>query len=87
PFCCRSHDAHLIIDIFKGISPEIVKGTPEIYVNLMKSFWQSDPSKRPTSEEIGDILIYQWSVFEGNSEIYKIFKKANKEMENNIELD
>ncbi|RHZ60907.1 hypothetical protein Glove_350g157 [Diversispora epigaea] len=85
PFEYRSHDAHLIIDICKGIRPEIVKGTPEIYVNLMKSCWQSDPSKRPTSGEMYDI-IFKWDIYDENSEIHEIFKKA-EEMENNIELE
>ncbi|RHZ60906.1 hypothetical protein Glove_350g155 [Diversispora epigaea] len=86
PFDNRSHDAHLILDICKGIRPEIVKGTPEIYVNLMKSCWQNDLSKRPTCEEIYD-LISEWYIHNENTEIYKIFKKADEEMENNIELE
>src|SRR4051812_23253434 len=28
PFDYRAHDAHLILDICKGIHPEVVKGTP-----------------------------------------------------------
>ncbi|RHZ85726.1 hypothetical protein Glove_61g16 [Diversispora epigaea] len=75
PFCYRPHDAFLIIDICKGIRPGIVKGTPEIYVNLMKSCWQDDPTKRPTCKEIHDI-IFKWDIFNRNTEIYKIFNKA-----------
>ncbi|RHZ60903.1 hypothetical protein Glove_350g158 [Diversispora epigaea] len=82
PFGNRSHDAHLIIDICKGIRPLIVKGTPEIYVNLMKSCWQNDPSKRPTSEEIYDIMFKWWLIDDENLEIDKIFKKIRNTKKN-----
>ncbi|CAG8474723.1 11886_t:CDS:2 [Diversispora eburnea] len=42
-----------------------------------------DTSKRPTSEEIYDI-IGKWDIYDEDSEIYKIFKKADKEMKSNI---
>jgi hypothetical protein len=58
---------------------EIVKGTPEVYVNLMKSCWQNDPSERSTIEEIDDI-IFKWNIYSKNSEIHKIFKMADEEM-------
>lgn len=93
PFHDRSHDALLIMDICNGARPKIVEGTPKIYTNLMELCWHEDPSKRPTSEELHNI-IWDWLVLykkKKNLEIYKIFTEAdnnesNKHYESNKKL-
>ncbi|GBC45076.2 kinase-like domain-containing protein [Rhizophagus irregularis DAOM 181602=DAOM 197198] len=46
-------------DICKGLRPEIFKGTLPVYARLMKRCWDSDPNKRPTADELYQI-IYFW---------------------------
>ncbi|CAB4394741.1 unnamed protein product [Rhizophagus irregularis] len=36
-----------VLDELKPLRPEIVKGTPEFYANIMEQCWSSDPLKRP----------------------------------------
>ncbi|CAI2185979.1 1790_t:CDS:1 [Funneliformis geosporum] len=52
PFYDKPHDAQLIMELCGGSRPEIVIETPDAYVSLMKRCWHSDPSKRPTAEEL-----------------------------------
>ncbi|POG73376.1 kinase-like domain-containing protein, partial [Rhizophagus irregularis DAOM 181602=DAOM 197198] len=55
----RPHDFNLSLDICKGLRPEIFKGTLPVYARLMKRCWDSDPNKRPTADELYQI-IYFW---------------------------
>jgi serine/threonine protein kinase len=52
PFANVEHDVNLIYEILDGKRPEITSDTPEYYANLMKKCWDSNPSKRPTIDEI-----------------------------------
>ncbi|GBC45062.1 kinase-like domain-containing protein [Rhizophagus irregularis DAOM 181602=DAOM 197198] len=52
----RSHDFDLSLDICKGLRPKIVECTLPVYVRLMKRCWDSDPNKRPTADELVEIL-------------------------------
>ncbi|PKC05507.1 kinase-like protein [Rhizophagus irregularis] len=52
PFWDRNHDTELIIDICDGLRPPIVTNAPKGYIELMEECWHSDPSKRPTADDI-----------------------------------
>ena len=52
PFDDRAHDFHLSLSICKGERPEIIEGTPQCYIDLMKKCWDLDPLKRPTASEL-----------------------------------
>jgi len=62
PFANIEHDHNLIYEIIDGKRPEITYDTPEFFANLMKRCWNSDPSKRPTTKEICELII-QWNFF------------------------
>ncbi|RHZ62218.1 hypothetical protein Glove_341g14 [Diversispora epigaea] len=83
PFNDRPHDASLIVDIGDGIRPDIIKGTPKIYVDLMESCWHNNPYMRPTSEEV-HYFIWNWCMelndSRKDSDIYKVFKRADEIM-------
>ena len=49
PFDNRPHDFHLSLSICKGERPEIIDGTPQCYIDLMKKCWDLDPLKRPSA--------------------------------------
>ncbi|RGB24949.1 kinase-like domain-containing protein, partial [Rhizophagus diaphanus] len=77
PFNNKAHDHQLIIDICEGERPETIDNTPKCYIDLMKKCWDSDPSKRPTIENLEDI-ISQWisyvnKYYELNEENSKAF--------------
>ncbi|POG73394.1 kinase-like domain-containing protein [Rhizophagus irregularis DAOM 181602=DAOM 197198] len=46
----------LTSDICKGLRPKIVESTLPIYERLMKRCLNSDPNKRPTADELVEIL-------------------------------
>ncbi|RIA85847.1 kinase-like domain-containing protein, partial [Glomus cerebriforme] len=46
PFAHVEYDHTLIYKILDGERPEITEDTPECYADLMKSCWDSDPTKR-----------------------------------------
>jgi serine/threonine protein kinase len=52
PFDNAEHDINLIYEIIDGKRPKITNDTPEWFANLMKKCWDSNPSKRPTIDEI-----------------------------------
>jgi serine/threonine protein kinase len=54
PFNNKDHDANLILDIIRGLRPEISPkmGIPNHIIDLMKKCWDSDPKNRPTTQQI-----------------------------------
>src|SRR5205807_818595 len=56
PFANEPHDAALAQKICCSRRPQIVKGTPQFYIDLMTSCWHHDPTQRPTAQELCDIL-------------------------------
>ncbi|CAB5360039.1 unnamed protein product [Rhizophagus irregularis] len=48
----------MLYKIISGLSerPEIVENTPQCYVDLMKKCWNEDPSERPSSKEVLNII-------------------------------
>ncbi|CAG8756182.1 18910_t:CDS:2, partial [Racocetra fulgida] len=47
PFSDRDYDNILATDIFFGLRPTIISGTPDNYEKLMKECWDANPSHRP----------------------------------------
>ncbi|PKC66966.1 hypothetical protein RhiirA1_459035, partial [Rhizophagus irregularis] len=62
--------------ICKGERPEIIENTPKCYVNLMKKCWNEDPSKRPSTLEVYDVIC-NWIYRPHNNEV-------SEELKNNI---
>jgi serine/threonine protein kinase len=56
PFWDKNHDIDLIIEICDGLRPPIVTNAPKGYIELMQECWNSDPKKRPTASNIGNII-------------------------------
>jgi serine/threonine protein kinase len=56
PFNDEAHDIQLAYSICKGKRPEIIKNTPQCYIDLMKKCWDEDPLKRPSASEILNII-------------------------------
>ncbi|RHZ79884.1 hypothetical protein Glove_140g3 [Diversispora epigaea] len=84
PFSNRSYDLELTLEILKGLRPEIKKGTPQCYAELMKKCWHKDPSERPSVEEILDISekwIYEL-MYDDKMECSIMFLNAEQEMKN-----
>ncbi|UZO10883.1 uncharacterized protein OCT59_002461 [Rhizophagus irregularis] len=79
PFNDTAHDFQLALSICKGKRPEIIKNTPQCYVDLMKKCWDEDPLKRPSSEEVLDI-IKNWIFLSENKKIEDI----NEELKSDI---
>jgi serine/threonine protein kinase len=56
PYYDKPHDKKLIQEIYSGLRPRIVDGTPPVYVKLMLQCLDSNPSSRPTASKIYDYL-------------------------------
>ena len=54
PFHDIQHDAQLALQICQGRRPKITEDTPPFYQDLMQKCWHSDPTQRPTAQEIYD---------------------------------
>ncbi|GBB99171.1 hypothetical protein RclHR1_03440004 [Rhizophagus clarus] len=52
PFCDKSHDADLIIEICDGLRPPIVTNASKGFIELMQKCWHSDPNERPNANDI-----------------------------------
>ncbi|CAB4443427.1 unnamed protein product [Rhizophagus irregularis] len=88
PFNNRAHDIQLSLAICEGERPEIIENTPQCYVNLMKKCWNEDPLKRPSSEEVCNIISkwikpsYGLLIEESNS--FTEIQDLNEELKCNI---
>src|SRR6266498_1644046 len=83
PFDDRDHDdIQLSLRICKGERPEIIKNTPQCYVDLMGKCWNVDPKKRPDASEIADTINNWISIIIG-----KNIDKNIKEKSRNIIME
>jgi serine/threonine protein kinase len=90
PFDDRPHDFHLSLSICKGERPEIIDGTPQCYIDLMKKCWHLDPLQRPTASELNIIFKNWWLKYDEKPETIEDeqlrneieeFLKVNKALE------
>ncbi|POG67214.1 kinase-like domain-containing protein [Rhizophagus irregularis DAOM 181602=DAOM 197198] len=79
PFNNRAHDFQLSLSICEGERPEIIENAPQCYVDLMKKCWDETPLKRPSSEEVLNI-ISDWIFLPSNVKVEDI----NEELKCNI---
>ncbi|CAG8795291.1 22375_t:CDS:2, partial [Cetraspora pellucida] len=56
PFYDREYNANLALDICNELRPNITEDTPHCWAILMQKCWQSDPLKRPTIDELYDVV-------------------------------
>ncbi|GBB89085.1 hypothetical protein RclHR1_15760001 [Rhizophagus clarus] len=84
PYHDKSHDEKLAIKICKGLRPSFNIKVPQSTVYLIKRCLDADPSKRPTIEEIKEI-INQWC-YRPNEELQRQIKEA-EETNNNLPTD
>jgi serine/threonine protein kinase len=75
PFNNKAHDLQLSLDICRGERPNIIQGTPQCYIDLMKKCWNDDPLKRPSSEEVINIF-EKWIILPSEKEIEDIDKES-----------
>ncbi|EXX63007.1 kinase-like domain-containing protein [Rhizophagus irregularis DAOM 181602=DAOM 197198] len=79
PFNDKAHNLQLALNICKGERPEIIKNTPQCYINLMEKCWNEDPLKRPSASTILNI-IKNWISFP----LEKKIEDINEELRSNI---
>ncbi|RHZ48684.1 hypothetical protein Glove_543g62 [Diversispora epigaea] len=56
PFYKTAYDFNLALSICNGKRPQVIKGTPAYYVELMKKCWDPNPSKHSTAQEMTEIF-------------------------------
>ncbi|RHZ75492.1 hypothetical protein Glove_213g160 [Diversispora epigaea] len=52
PYYNISHDANLVMDICKGLKPEIKCEIPQFLKEIMEKCWNFEPLNRPTAKEL-----------------------------------
>ena len=82
PFGEVDHDVQLALSIVKGLRPEITQDTPPFYRDLMQKCWHTDPTKRPTAQEIS-ALTDMWHL-NSTREIDVQLKKAEDTRKQNV---
>ncbi|RHZ65772.1 hypothetical protein Glove_311g33 [Diversispora epigaea] len=79
PFHDRAHDTYLIIDICNGLRPKIPNimsdWIPKLYSDLMEKCWSSNPSERPTSQELSNVFYNLFSKLRDNKIINDILQQ------------
>ncbi|RHZ82338.1 hypothetical protein Glove_109g200 [Diversispora epigaea] len=90
PFADQVHGTYLMINICNGARPKVpdmmLNFIPECYLDVMYRCWNYDPSKRPTTHELNDI-IYLWKIYilhEDFSDAYLNRKRMNKSHEQKL---
>ncbi|UZO05092.1 uncharacterized protein OCT59_025453 [Rhizophagus irregularis] len=95
PFCNCAHDEILVLDICKGIRPEINEPeAPKCYIDLMKRCWNSNPNNRPKATEIKELIELFYDSYSSNLksekdellsfDINEQFEKAEEYKESNF---
>ncbi|EXX67919.1 Sps1p [Rhizophagus irregularis DAOM 197198w] len=79
PFNDKDHNLQLSLDICRGERPEIPKGIPQCYTNLMKRCWDEDPNERPSTSEVFK-TIRDWIYFHDNENIEDIEEKKKEQI-------
>ena len=79
PFANVEHDHILIYQMINGKRPEITDDTPECFANVMRSCWNSDPSKRPSIVEICKTF-YKWFHRNEDKEQFNLAETRRKEL-------
>lgn len=88
PFNDIPHDLSTISNIISGLRPPMLSEIPNEIQSLIKRCWNGDPSKRPTIEEILDVIKYQYRqileteelsiAYDNEKKTYSGSRKANK---------
>ena len=81
PFFGELQDWSLITAIIEGSRPHVPRYTPQFYRELMEQCWDSEPSKRPTSDEIFDKLRDLDPFVVYNKDKYMIMPQISEEQE------
>ncbi|RHZ87626.1 hypothetical protein Glove_33g221 [Diversispora epigaea] len=88
PYYNISHDANLVMDICKGLKPEIKCEIPQFLKEIMEKCWNFEPLNRPTAKELKSQLEKNLS---NDNEIKKQVNNqvqgANKSNKNFIQYD
>jgi serine/threonine protein kinase len=86
PFDHCAHDHFLVLDVCRGIRPEIIEPeAPKCFIDLMKKCWDSNPINRPNANEIEELIISFYKSYcptnnikRDDDEIEEQFKEAEK---------
>jgi hypothetical protein len=74
PFADCAHDEVLVLNICKGIRPEInEKIAPKCYIDLMKKCWDSNPDNRPNSIKVKELIDLFYN------SLYQYFEKKRQQ--------
>ena len=78
PFHNSAHDTDLVFKICEGVRPAFSINTPKFYIGLAYKCMNADPDKRPTAEELGEIIEFWRNSFDNES---KSIKEEFEEMD------
>ncbi|RHZ78699.1 hypothetical protein Glove_157g77 [Diversispora epigaea] len=88
PYYNISHDVNLIMDICKGLKPEIKCEIPQFLKEIMEKCWNFEPLNRPTAEELKSQLDnYLSDDNEIRKQVNNQVQAANKSNKNFIKYD
>ncbi|GBC09075.1 hypothetical protein RclHR1_00860013 [Rhizophagus clarus] len=78
PFCNKSHNNKLAIDICNGARPKILPKTPKYFSTLMERCWDADPLLRPSVQEI-TAMLFRWHFHLEQNRSIDIINAFNKD--------
>ncbi|RIB21886.1 kinase-like domain-containing protein, partial [Gigaspora rosea] len=52
----KNNEPRLVLEIWNGLRPKVIKGIPLCYQNLLERCWNNDPLKRPSAIEIYETI-------------------------------
>ncbi|RIB07210.1 kinase-like domain-containing protein [Gigaspora rosea] len=74
----KNNDSSLVIEIcFKELRPNILKGTPTCYAELLKRCWDKNPNNHPSAIEVHETIL-KWK---NSTEILANFLRSDEKME------
>ncbi|RHZ84593.1 hypothetical protein Glove_79g42 [Diversispora epigaea] len=73
PYYNIPHNANLVMNIFKGLKPEIKCEIPQSLKEIMENCWNFEPLNRPTATKLKYLLNKFRYFYDGNFELNKNF--------------
>ncbi|RIA83970.1 kinase-like domain-containing protein [Glomus cerebriforme] len=88
PFSNKHHNIELALAVLDGMRPEIIEGTPDFYVKIMKQCWNPDPLQRPDASLLPKIFEEMMELFDNTFSSKSVFcslPQPNPVTKNNFE--
>ncbi|CAB4387502.1 unnamed protein product [Rhizophagus irregularis] len=78
PFCNKSYDINLAMELSQGLREKPIPNTPENYINIYTDCWNNEPDNRPTIKQVFtrlNTIVLDFQQNDYNADIHQLSNK------------